>query len=147
MVKISNYHMQKRKTMFLYNFVRYCKYLFLCILKKFFEQNKAHRKWRWLVGTFTFQVNPKNHYYDKFYIINYLELGKRWLEVVANFSLLHYSILDWSHIENGSVSFWKMWVKNQVLKFSCFFSVNIFLVWIYYIHKKFFPLTFCILCI
>lgn len=30
-----------------------------------------------------FQVNPKNHYYDKFYIINYLELGKRWLDVLA----------------------------------------------------------------
>ncbi|PIO73286.1 hypothetical protein TELCIR_04747 [Teladorsagia circumcincta] len=29
------------------------------------------------------QVNPKNHYYDKFYIINYLELGKRWLDVLA----------------------------------------------------------------
>jgi hypothetical protein len=29
------------------------------------------------------EVNPKNHYYDKFYIINYLELGKRWLDVLA----------------------------------------------------------------
>jgi len=29
------------------------------------------------------EVNPKNHYYDKFYVINYLELGKRWLEVLA----------------------------------------------------------------
>ncbi|VDN01388.1 unnamed protein product [Thelazia callipaeda] len=28
------------------------------------------------------EVNPKNSYYDKFYIINYLELGKRWLEVL-----------------------------------------------------------------
>lgn len=28
-------------------------------------------------------MNPKNHYYDKFYIINYLELGKRWLDVLA----------------------------------------------------------------
>jgi len=28
------------------------------------------------------EVNPKNHYYDKFYVINYLELGKRWLEVL-----------------------------------------------------------------
>jgi len=28
-------------------------------------------------------VNPKNSYYDKFYIINYLELGKRWLDVIA----------------------------------------------------------------
>ncbi|KAK0413968.1 hypothetical protein QR680_007085 [Steinernema hermaphroditum] len=29
------------------------------------------------------EVNPKNNYYDKFYIINYLELGKRWLDVLA----------------------------------------------------------------
>ncbi|KAI6213362.1 C2H2-type domain-containing protein [Aphelenchoides besseyi] len=29
------------------------------------------------------EVNPTNNYYDKFYIINYLELGKRWLEVLA----------------------------------------------------------------
>ncbi|KAK0418962.1 hypothetical protein QR680_013875 [Steinernema hermaphroditum] len=29
------------------------------------------------------EVNPKNDYYDKFYIINYLELGKRWLDVLA----------------------------------------------------------------
>ncbi|GMS80720.1 hypothetical protein PENTCL1PPCAC_2895 [Pristionchus entomophagus] len=29
------------------------------------------------------EVNPRNHYYDKFYIINYLELGKRWLDVLA----------------------------------------------------------------
>lgn len=29
------------------------------------------------------EVNPNNNYYDKFYIINYLELGKRWLEVLA----------------------------------------------------------------
>lgn len=29
------------------------------------------------------EVNPKNHYYDKFYIINYLELGKRWLDVLS----------------------------------------------------------------
>ncbi|KAJ1345753.1 hypothetical protein KIN20_000358 [Parelaphostrongylus tenuis] len=29
------------------------------------------------------EVNPKNHFYDKFYIINYLELGKRWLDVLA----------------------------------------------------------------
>lgn len=29
------------------------------------------------------EVNPKNHYYDKFYIINYLELGKRWLDVLG----------------------------------------------------------------
>ncbi|VDM06758.1 unnamed protein product [Wuchereria bancrofti] len=28
------------------------------------------------------EVNPKNNYYDKFYIINYLELGKRWLDVL-----------------------------------------------------------------
>lgn len=28
------------------------------------------------------EVNPKNHYYDKFYIINYLEVGKRWTEVL-----------------------------------------------------------------
>ncbi|MFH4982278.1 hypothetical protein AB6A40_008987 [Gnathostoma spinigerum] len=29
------------------------------------------------------EVNPKNNYYDKFYIINYLELGKKWLDVLA----------------------------------------------------------------
>ncbi|KAI1720921.1 c2H2 type zinc-finger (2 copies) domain-containing protein [Ditylenchus destructor] len=29
------------------------------------------------------EVNPKNNYYDRFYIINYLELGKRWLDVLA----------------------------------------------------------------
>ena len=29
------------------------------------------------------EVNPKNHYYDKFYLINYLEVGKRWLDVLA----------------------------------------------------------------
>lgn len=29
------------------------------------------------------EVNPTNNYYDKFYVINYLELGKRWLEVLA----------------------------------------------------------------
>lgn len=29
------------------------------------------------------EVNPNNNYYDKFYIINYLELGKKWLEVLA----------------------------------------------------------------
>jgi FtsZ-interacting cell division protein YlmF len=28
-------------------------------------------------------VNPKNNYYDRFYVINYLELGKKWLEVLA----------------------------------------------------------------
>lgn len=29
------------------------------------------------------EVNPKNNYYDRFYVINYLELGKKWLEVLA----------------------------------------------------------------
>ncbi|KRY87627.1 Zinc finger protein [Trichinella pseudospiralis] len=29
------------------------------------------------------EVNPKNVLYDKFYVINYLELGKKWLEVLA----------------------------------------------------------------
>ncbi|KRZ72135.1 Malignant T-cell-amplified sequence 1 [Trichinella papuae] len=29
------------------------------------------------------EVNPKNILYDKFYVINYLELGKKWLEVLA----------------------------------------------------------------
>ncbi|CAJ0954597.1 unnamed protein product, partial [Mesorhabditis belari] len=29
------------------------------------------------------EVNRANHYYDKFYIINYLELGKRWLDVLG----------------------------------------------------------------
>jgi hypothetical protein len=29
------------------------------------------------------EVNPKNCYYDKFYVINYLELGKKWLDVLA----------------------------------------------------------------
>lgn len=29
------------------------------------------------------EVNPKNSYYDRFYVINYLELGKKWLEVLA----------------------------------------------------------------
>ncbi|KAI6218039.1 C2H2-type domain-containing protein [Aphelenchoides fujianensis] len=29
------------------------------------------------------EVNPNNSYYDRFYIINYLELGKRWLEVLS----------------------------------------------------------------
>jgi hypothetical protein len=29
------------------------------------------------------EVNPNNNYYDKFYVINYLELGKKWVEVLA----------------------------------------------------------------
>uniref|UniRef100_A0A915JQY8 ZN622/Rei1/Reh1 zinc finger C2H2-type domain-containing protein n=1 Tax=Romanomermis culicivorax TaxID=13658 RepID=A0A915JQY8_ROMCU len=29
------------------------------------------------------EVNPNNDYYDKFYVINYLELGKKWIEVLA----------------------------------------------------------------
>jgi len=29
------------------------------------------------------EVNPTNNYYDRFYVINYLELGKKWLEVLA----------------------------------------------------------------
>jgi hypothetical protein len=29
------------------------------------------------------EVNPKNRWLDRFYVINYLEVGKRWLEVLA----------------------------------------------------------------
>ena len=30
------------------------------------------------------RVNPSNHVYDKYYMVNYLELGKTWEQVLCD---------------------------------------------------------------
>ncbi|RCN28262.1 zinc finger, C2H2 type [Ancylostoma caninum] len=59
------------------------------------------------------EVNPKNHYYDKFYIINYLELGKRWLDVLAeDFEDTMPTFLDSDEEEEDNS--WCEWQEDNV---------------------------------
>ncbi|XP_060052423.1 zinc finger protein 277 [Erinaceus europaeus] len=52
------------------------------------------------------RINPKNREYDRFYVINYLELGKSWEEVQLedDRELLDHQEDDWSDWEEHSVS-------------------------------------------
>ncbi|XP_054427345.1 zinc finger protein 277 [Pteronotus mesoamericanus] len=52
------------------------------------------------------RVNPKNREYDRFYVINYLELGKSWEEVQSedDRELLDHQEEDWSDWEERPVS-------------------------------------------
>lgn len=59
------------------------------------------------------EVNPKNHYYDKFYIINYLELGKRWLDVLAeDFEDTMPTFLDSDEEEEDNT--WCEWQEDNI---------------------------------
>ncbi|KAL3985305.1 C2H2 type zinc-finger (2 copies) family protein [Acanthocheilonema viteae] len=59
------------------------------------------------------EVNPKNNYYDKFYIINYLELGKRWLDVLKeDFEDTMLTFID-SDEEEEEES-WQEWQEDNI---------------------------------
>lgn len=59
------------------------------------------------------EVNPKNNYYDRFYIINYLELGKRWLDVLAeDFEDTMPTFVD-SDDEEEEESSWHEWQEDN----------------------------------
>uniref|UniRef100_A0A1I7RRN3 C2H2-type domain-containing protein n=1 Tax=Bursaphelenchus xylophilus TaxID=6326 RepID=A0A1I7RRN3_BURXY len=73
------------------------------------------------------EVNPSNNYYDKFYIINYLELGKRWLEVLAeDFEDTMPTFVD-SDDEEEEES-WHEWQEDNTdedqLRVVCLFCTN-----------------------
>ncbi|CAD5224097.1 unnamed protein product [Bursaphelenchus okinawaensis] len=73
------------------------------------------------------EVNPTNNYYDKFYIINYLELGKRWLEVLAeDFEDTMPTFVD-SDDEEEEES-WHEWQEDNTdedqLRVVCLFCTN-----------------------
>uniref|UniRef100_A0AC35TKC8 C2H2-type domain-containing protein n=1 Tax=Rhabditophanes sp. KR3021 TaxID=114890 RepID=A0AC35TKC8_9BILA len=59
------------------------------------------------------EVNPKNNYYDKFYIINYLELGQRWLDIVnQDFEDNMPTFADSD--EEDEVDNWKEWNEDKI---------------------------------
>ncbi|XP_069832260.1 zinc finger protein 277 [Dendropsophus ebraccatus] len=86
----------------------------LCLYceKTFRDQNtlkdhmrkKQHRK-----------VNPRNHEYDRFYIINYLELGKSWEEVQSedDRELVDSNDEDWSDWEEHPMSAFCLFCEKQ----------------------------------
>uniref|UniRef100_A0A0K0EQQ0 C2H2-type domain-containing protein n=1 Tax=Strongyloides stercoralis TaxID=6248 RepID=A0A0K0EQQ0_STRER len=59
------------------------------------------------------EVNPKNNYYDKFYIINYLELGKRWLDIVNQDFEDNLPTFADSDDEEEEVT-WKEWNEDKI---------------------------------
>ncbi|XP_075713202.1 zinc finger protein 277 [Rhinoderma darwinii] len=63
-------------------------------------RKKQHRK-----------VNPRNHEYDRFYIINYLELGKSWEEVQSE---------DDREIGNHIEEDWSDWEEHPISAFCLF---------------------------
>ncbi|XP_040266990.1 zinc finger protein 277 isoform X1 [Bufo bufo] len=67
-------------------------------------RKKQHRK-----------VNPRNHEYDRFYIINYLELGKTWEEVQSedDRELADSNDEDWSDWEEHPMSAFCLFCDTQ----------------------------------
>ncbi|KAM3925223.1 zinc finger protein 277 [Leptodactylus fuscus] len=61
------------------------------------------------------RVNPRNHEYDRFYIINYLELGKSWEEVQSedDQELGDHNDEDWSDWEEHPVSAFCLFCEKQ----------------------------------
>ncbi|KAL1236976.1 Zinc finger protein [Trichinella spiralis] len=74
------------------------------------------------------EVNPKNVLYDKFYVINYLELGKKWLEVLAEDfedTLATFADSD----EEAEEESWNEWDEEDIeeeLAFVCLLCDNAF---------------------
>ncbi|KAE8615852.1 hypothetical protein XENTR_v10008639 [Xenopus tropicalis] len=61
------------------------------------------------------RINAKNHEYDRFYIINYLELGKSWEEVQSedDRDLVDSKTEDWSDWEENPISAVCLFCENQ----------------------------------